>query len=117
MSTTKTFAIAGVSTRNGETKIRFANDMMRVKILAKGGFTDIELIELPREMTKGEIAVYMTETGFGKDNPATLAAIAYIAKKNPAAKSAPVKTKATPQVAALKGVTPLGIKENEDAPF
>jgi hypothetical protein len=88
MSTTKTFAIAGVSTRNGVTKVRFANDMMRVKILAKGGFTDIDLIELPREMTKGEIAAYMTEVGFGKDKPEVQAAIAYIAKKNPAAKNA-----------------------------
>lgn len=83
MATAKKFSVAGVSTQAGKTKIRFANDTMRIKILAKNGHTDIELIDLPREMTKGEIAQYMTETGFGSNSPAIQAAIRYIAKKNP----------------------------------
>jgi hypothetical protein len=37
MATEKKFAVAGVSTQNGKTKIRFANDAMRVKILSKNG--------------------------------------------------------------------------------
>ena len=83
MATTKKFAVAGVSTLNGKTKVRFANDVMRIKILAKNGHTDIQLIDLPREMTKAEIAQHMTETKFGSDSPAIQAAIRYIAKKNP----------------------------------
>lgn len=92
MATDKKFAVAGVSTLDGKTKVRFANDTMRIKILAKNGHTDIELIDLPREMTKAEIAQHMIEVGFGKGNPAVEAAVAYVAKKNPVAKSAKVST-------------------------
>ena len=94
MATEKKFAVAGVSTLNGKTKVRFANDAMRVKILAKNGHTDVELIELPREMTKGEIAQYMVEQGFGAGKPAVEAAIKDLAKKNPVGKTAKV-TKVT----------------------
>ena len=45
MATAKTFSVAGVSTLEGKTKIRFANDSMRIKILAKNGHTDVELID------------------------------------------------------------------------
>lgn len=86
MATNKTFAVAGVSTLEGKTKIRFANDVMRIKILAKNGHTDVNLIDLPREMTKAEIAQYLIETEFGKGNAAIEAAVAYISKKNPSAK-------------------------------
>lgn len=84
--TDKKFAVAGVSTLDGKTKIRFANDAMRVKILAKNGHTDVDLVELPYEMTKGEIAAHLKSIGFGAGNPAIEAAVAYIAKKNPTAK-------------------------------
>jgi hypothetical protein len=61
---------------------------MRVKILAKNGHTDVDLIGLPREMTKGEIAAHMVEVGFGADKPAVQAAIKDLAKKNPVGKTA-----------------------------
>ena len=86
MATDKRFAVAGVSTLAGKTKIRFANDAMRVKILAKNGHTDVELIDLPSEMTKAEIGQYLKEQGFGKGNAAVEAAVAYVIKKNPAPK-------------------------------
>ena len=91
MSTDKKFAVAGVSTHEGKTKVRFANDTMRIKILAKNGHTDVNLVDLPREMTKAEIAQHMVEVGFGSGNAAIEAAIAYAEKKNPA----PVAVKAT----------------------
>jgi hypothetical protein len=100
MATEKKFAVAGVSTLNGKTKVRFANDATRVKILAKNGHTDVELIDLPNEMTKGEIAAYMTAQGFGKGNPAIEAAIAYVAKKNPVAKTAKAPAAKAEAVAA-----------------
>ena len=90
MATDKKFAVAGVSTQAGKTKVRFANDTMRIKILAKNGHTDIELVELPREMTKAEIAAHLVEIGFGKGNAAVEAAVAYVAKKNPSAPKAEV---------------------------
>jgi hypothetical protein len=90
MATDKKFAVAGVSTLEGKTKIRFANDTMRIKILSKNGHTNVELIELPNEMTKAEIAQHMIAVGFGKGDAAVEAAVAYVAKKNPTAKSAVV---------------------------
>jgi len=98
MATDKRFAVAGVSTLAGKTKIRFANDSMRVKILAKNGHTDVDLVELPREMTKAEIAEHLVEIGFAKGNAAVEAAIAYVAKKNPVA--AKVKVAKTTAVKA-----------------
>jgi hypothetical protein len=91
MATDKKFAVAGVSTLEGKTKIRFANDTMRIKILAKNGHKDVELVELPSEMTKGEIVQHLKTIGFGKGNAAVEAAIAYAEKKNPA----PAGTKTT----------------------
>ena len=82
MATSKTFAVAGVSTFKDGTKIRFANDAARVKILIKNGHTDIDLVDLPREMTKGEIAQHLFETGFANGRPAVEAAIEDLAKKN-----------------------------------
>jgi hypothetical protein len=57
---------------------------MRIKILAKNGHTGVDLVSLPHEMTKSEIAQYLKSTGFGAGNAAIEAAVAYIAKKNPA---------------------------------
>lgn len=55
----KTFKIAGVSKLKGSYKVRFANDMTRVKVLAKTGHTEIELIDLPREMSKPELVTFL----------------------------------------------------------
>jgi hypothetical protein len=84
MATDKKFAVAGVSTLDGKTKIRFANDTMRIKILSKNGHKDVDLIPLPNEMTKTEIGQYLTSINYGAGNPAVEAAVAYVVKKNPA---------------------------------
>ncbi len=84
MATDKRFAVAGVSTLEGKTKIRFANDVMRIKILAKNGHSDVNLVELPTEMTKSEAVQYLRTVGFGSDSAAVQAALAYAEKKNPA---------------------------------
>jgi len=84
MATDKKFAVTGVSTLAGKTKVRFANDTMRIKILAKNGHSDVDLVELPNEMTKAEIAQYLKSIQYGKGNAAVEAAIAYVEKKNPA---------------------------------
>jgi hypothetical protein len=58
------FTVAGVSTQHGITKVRFANDIVsRTKILAKGGHSPLELIELPRAMTKAEACQHLLDTG------------------------------------------------------
>ena len=56
MATTKTYSVAGTSTLNGVTKIRFANDFVnRLKILYKNGHENVELIELGGEFTKAQV--------------------------------------------------------------
>jgi hypothetical protein len=94
MATEKQFTVAGVSTLNGKTKMRFANDTMRIKILAKNGHTDVELVELNEPMTKGEIVRELRARGFGAGNAAIEAALAYIEKKNPVAAKATAKATA-----------------------
>lgn len=67
-----TYKIAGVSRLNGEFKVRFANDMTRVKVLAKNGHSDIDLIELKEPMTKEDAVAFLLSIDFatrdGKTN-------------------------------------------------
>jgi hypothetical protein len=60
----KTFTVAGTATNaDGTVKARFANDLVaRIKILNKAGCTDINLVELPKAMTKLEALQYIQET-------------------------------------------------------
>jgi len=53
-ATEKTFTVAGTAINaDGTVKARFANDLVaRIKILNKAGCTEINLVELPRAMTK-----------------------------------------------------------------
>ena len=58
------FSVAGVSTQNGSTKVRFANDLAsRVKLLAKGGHNPLELVSLPKAMTKAEACQHLLDIG------------------------------------------------------
>ena len=100
MATDKTFAVAGVSTLAGKTKIRFANDTMRIKILSKNGHTDVDLIELPHAMTKAEIAQHLISIEYGKGNTAVEAAVAYVVKKNPSVGSQEATVEMTEAVTA-----------------
>jgi hypothetical protein len=59
MATSKQFKVIGKSNLNGKVKVRFANDMTRVKVLIKNGHTDVELFELPQAMTKDEGLAYV----------------------------------------------------------
>jgi hypothetical protein len=79
--TDKIFAVAGVSAQNGSFKVRFANDVMRTKILQKNGHTDITMETLPREMTKAEAVAHLQSIGLGSDNADIGAALAQAAKK------------------------------------
>jgi hypothetical protein len=64
MSTEKLFTVAGTATDRGVTKARFANDMVaRIKILNKSGCTNINLVELPRAMTKLEALQHLESLG------------------------------------------------------
>lgn len=107
MATEKTFSVAGVSTLNGVTKVRFANDYVgRFKVLAKNDHQDIELIELGGEFTKAEVCqILMQHEKF--QGEAAQSAIAEFVVRN----IKTIKQKETEEVEAE--ATP----ELEDAPF
>lgn len=88
MATDKTFTVAGVSTLNGECKIRFANDVMRVKNLAKSGHEDIRLVEMPEAVLKTDAAKFLLTLPEFADATAQEAIQAYLDKhdKQPKAK-------------------------------
>lgn len=56
------FAVAGVSKLEGQVKVRFANGMTRVKVLSKGGHTEVFLMELPEPMDKPAVVKYLMTT-------------------------------------------------------
>lgn len=97
--TDKTFMVGGVSKTKGQYKVRFANDMTRVKILAKTD-TDINLVDLPRAMTKPELVAHLRTTDLYK-NPEFAAAIDAADAKYNAASTVKVKGTA-PSMDAIK---------------
>ena len=140
MATDKVFTVCGTSKHPEQGyKVRFANDSLRIKVLTKSKHTDITLIELPEGMSKlAAVQFIKTLDEFSGVGPQS--AIADYLDRNDdkpvkaTAKSAPGVTKtkavkATPQVAAIPGTAPLGIKTAktkavkvdtsamEDAPF
>jgi hypothetical protein len=118
MATDKLFKVFGVSKLDGEYKVRFANDIMRTKVLAKHGHTDIELVELSEAMTKYDgIRAIQSLAEFSTAN--SQSAIAeYLEEKAPKAKAAPVKAPAKAQSKTkAKVATAVAVTEDEDAPF
>jgi hypothetical protein len=86
----KLFTVAGTATQHGVTKARFANDLVaRIKILNKNGCTDINLIELPKPMTKLQALQYLQEQGITGD--AGYAVAAKLAEKTKIAKKGEIK--------------------------
>lgn len=126
MATDKTFKVFGVSNLNGRYKVRFANDMLRSKVLIKSGHTDIELVELSEAVSKYEgikIIASLPEFANAHAQSAIQEYLEEKAPKAPKAKAAPAKAPAkakapkakapTKAKAAKTPVTP----EDEDAPF
>jgi hypothetical protein len=104
MTSEKTFTYAGVSTnKDGQVKVRFGCNLMRVKVMAKFGDTNIDYIEMPSAMTKAEISKYL-QTIEMYQNPVNKEAIDEsvekynsVAKvKNAILKTAKPSTKKTP---------------------
>lgn len=120
MATDKLFTVAGTSALNGVTKVRFANDQMRVKVLAKSGHTDINLVELPEAMTKVDAVKFIKNLDEFTNVVEQVAIADYLDRKDEApakvvtkvvAKSkAPAKTKAAPKAK-------VDTSAMEDAPF
>ena len=95
MAAEKLFTVAGTAKNpNGTVKARFANDLVaRIKILNKAGCTDINLIELPKPMTKLEALQHLQS--LGQTGDAGYAVANKLAEKTKVAKRGEVKVKAT----------------------
>ena len=110
MATDKLFKVFGVSNLNGVYKVRFANDMLRSKVLTKSGHTDIELVELSEAISKYEgIRMIATLPEFSNAH-AQSAIQEYLEEKAP---KAPAKTAPKAKAPAKTAL----VTEDEDAPF
>ena len=94
--TEKLFTVAGTAKNpNGTVKARFANDLVaRIKILNKAGCVDINLVELPRAMTKLEALQHLQTLGI-TEGDAGFAVANKLAEKAKLAKKGEVKVQAT----------------------
>jgi len=95
------FTHAGVSKQNGEFKVRFCNDALRIKVLAKNGHKDIDIIELREPMEKADAVAYLISINFDNGNAEVRAALeAGLEKRTPKVKTAvAVKTAKAPKAA------------------
>ena len=102
--TSQLFKVAGITTHNGNAKVRFTDDMVRrIKQFSKGGATRIDLVELPNEMTKIEALKYLaSHADFqSAEDQATIADS--LADKEKVANKGTVKVKANkPSLDAIK---------------
>lgn len=112
MATDKTFKIFGVSKLDGEYKVRFANDIMRIKVLAKHGHEDIRLAEVDTALTKYEGIKAIQSMEDFQDAAAQSAIADYLDEKAPKAKAVPA-----PKAKATKAPAKVAVTEDEDAPF
>jgi hypothetical protein len=105
--TEQVFKVAGITTHNGNSKVRFTDDLIRrVKQFTKGGATRIDLMELPSAMSKVDALKYLQgHQDFQSPDDQALIADS-LADREKTAKSGEVKVKATkapkPSLNAIK---------------
>ena len=116
------YSHAGVSRLNGEFKVRFCNDALRVKVLAKNGHKDIDIVELRHPMSKEDAVAFLLSIDFANGNKEVQAALDAAAEKRgvlkhevkapkakaPAKKSAPKAKEAVKPAAKAKAKTKTG---------
>ena len=101
------FKVTGVSTFKGEVKVRFANDLTRVKLLQKAENTDIQLIEMPEPKSKLDCALFLKQSDLYANPKYATAIDAAIEKYSlpettASKKKTPVKQKQTPSLDAIR---------------
>ncbi len=127
------FSHAGVSRLNGEFKVRFCNDALRVKVLAKNGHKDIDIVELKHPMSKEDAVAFLMKIDFANGNKEVQAALEAAADKRgvtvkakapakkPVAKKAAPKAKKSAVIAKNDNVEikapAVKVADLEDAPF
>jgi len=133
MATDKLFKVFGVSKLDGEYKVRFANDILRSKVLHKHGHQDVRLEDIGRSVTKYEGIMIIQAMDQFSDAAAQSAIAEYLDEKAPKTTKAKVatapkatKAKAAPAKDTKKSREAQALAEarakaaelaNEDAPF
>jgi len=133
MATDKLFNVFGVSKLDGEYKVRFANDILRSKVLHKHGHQDVRLEDIGRSVTKYEGIMIIQAMDQFSDAAAQSAIAEYLDEKAPKTTKAKVatapkatKAKAAPAKDTKKSREAQALAEarakaaelaNEDAPF
>jgi hypothetical protein len=125
MATDKRYTVFGISSQDGEYKVRFANDVMRIKVLQKHGHEDIRLEPFETAMTKYEGIQAIKSMPDFQDAAAQMAITEYLAEKAPKAvktttAKAPAKAaKVTAKTvkAPVKAAAAQAVTEDENAPF
>lgn len=130
MATEKLFTVAGISklpsTHGSEYKVRFANDVMRVKVLIKGGHEDVRLVELDAPSTKMEAVQILKDMPEFSDVIAQATIAEFIEENTPkaprtkAAKAPKVKPESSPTATKAVKAPKARVEmptDMEDAPF
>ena len=132
MATDKLFNVFGVSKLDGEYKVRFANEILRSKVLHKHGHQDVRLEDIGRSVTKYEGIMIIQGMDQFSDAAAQSAIAEYLDEKAPKTPKAKVatapkaKAKAAPAKDTKKSRESQALAEarakaaelaNEDAPF
>lgn len=123
MATDKQFSVCGISKLAGEYKVRFANDVLRIKVLSKHGHEDIRLAELDEPMSKIDAVKAIAKLDEFQDVYAQAAIADYLDRKDETPKAAKsTKTAATAKAPAKAPKAKATAKvadtsDMEDAPF
>ena len=94
MATDKKYTVVGVSKLDGEYKVRFANDTLRVKVLEKNGHEDVRLCELDAPATKYDAVKQIATMAEFSDAAAQSVIQEYLTEKAPKGKD-PAATRKT----------------------
>jgi len=70
----KTFTFAGTCTENNATVYKFANKASRAKELERFGCSNVNLVELPKAMSKEDAVVFLATKGITADKAVKAAA-------------------------------------------
>jgi hypothetical protein len=105
------YSHAGVSRQNGEMKVRFANDALRVKVLTKNGHKDIDIVELREPMTKEAAVAYLISIDFANGNKDVQAALEAAADKRGVTVAPKAVAKAPKAAKAVADEKVMSVKE------
>ena len=113
--TNQTFKVAGITTQNGNSKVRFTDDLIRrVKIFNKTGATRIDLVELPNEMTKIEACQYLlTLPEFQSPSDQATITDAIQAREGASKTEIKVKVSKAPSLDAIKARAKTAVTAND----